>query len=327
MQAYVSAITEVGNADYGKFRFYASDELATSGANYSGDIRITSPIGAVIRDFGAGTSFPPGTSMTAINAADIPVDANGNWLLGTYMIQVRVLRSGYSADYTASYYLGPKSVKKCVLASDETGGSQFNIDVVCSTAKILFKDATSYTGWTVTSRVVSVIPPNLPGAPSVLTDYDIGPGVVTKELTFSHVNATWQATLLTKFSKENNYTSAGGFTLVKITNLDAIRNSETQFVVCESSLCSVYACMKSLFLAMEARACAAGGWAKLSAADLQKWSYLNALMTMSRGALLCSNEADAQMWLVKMKDALAVDCGCGCDDSVTTDPIPYTPAV
>lgn len=310
MLAEISMITDQGSNN-GKIALKMADNDPGAAPGYTVKWGVIGPLGTV-RDIGsdAGTAFANNGTVTVYE--DIPLDSSGAYLAGAYTFAWTVvddtaevfIEGTHTFDYSPA--VGPS----------ENGAATLVASYNCLSGKINVADATVLGDYTLETRTISVLPPQVAGQPLPVAQVTNDP---TLELDIEWNNAPYQVSLtivrkLTITEDDTTFIVLEQFTANKTLN-----------IVCDTSMCSAAACLEKEITALDALACSKGDWSDLTPAEKAKAErsvYYGVLALLYRN---CGDMNKAAEYGAK-----AGDCGCGCssaDATTTPGPSPYTPPI
>lgn len=302
-------------ANDGKIRLNMID----NGAGPVGDFNIywgvTGPLGQVLKVYDPLT--PDDNILNGQTSQiflDIPLDTNGNYQAGTYTFQWKFDDTGAPmadpTEGTYSFEYAPVVTPGSPVSGDATMAATYN----CLNAKITVQDTTNIVGYITTSRLISVLPPQIAGQPA--------PVAVTStndlfETTFEWNNAPYQVSLLILRTLEE---VTAGMTFYVRERLVA---NVTLDIICNTDLCDAAACLASEVTALDLLSCGVGGWANLTATQKYKAEKALYYTVIALAYRQCGNFNKAAKWGAK-----ADTCDCGCTDATTGGGIePYVPPI
>lgn len=275
-------------------------------------IGITAPSGEEIKAFPTVTPDAQldGGESDSFNI-DIPLDSEGNYLSGTYVITVR--RDG-STDTTVEkeYVYTPHN------APDHLSGSTtLTTAFSCLTGIIQAIDDTDYTtlGLTLDDREIQITPPSIDPQADVIS------ATAAATMVVAYTNVAYQVQLSTSLTwdEEDLGDSVDAFSTGTILDYKSID------VTCETDgICESLDCLGNELTKAYNEACAAGGYSRLAGTTKDKieWAMLN--LAMAKFQYDCGNVTSSQTFLARAKEG--INCGCGCSGATSdSTPQPFTP--
>lgn len=288
-----------GDANDGKIvvRFFEDASTTT----FTGKVSIISPTGVVLRSYATGSvSFVgPGTASILV---PIPLDGAGEYLRGTYTIQVFLDDNGAGPhpliEVTHPYYFCPHN------SPDHTTSDLIKLGVVldCAAETLLATDETDYTDITRLTRVLTTTPPAVTNVAASTT----GTGSLTSAVTYT--NVTYGTELEVSFSY--NSETSGGVPFISYGS--AVVFVETK-VDCDPNLCATVNCLTERFNTLKSRSKQAGGWYNLPAQERENYEYVASLVALAQMARGCNNYTQSKAYIDEAKTLLNCDCGCAAE--------------
>lgn len=309
--------TNADSANNGKIVVTMQNTDPSPGTPYDFYIGITSPSGEEIKALPTDTpdaTIDGGADDSDTFNVDIPLDANGDYLEGTYTFYTRRDDNGADDTTVTDTYLFTATNAPDNLSGTPTLVVAFN----CLTGKITATDTTDYDalGLTLNERVITLTPPSL-DSQGVVTS-----GSATASMTVAFTNVTYQVSLFADFESASE-TDLGDD--VSVSAQGSLTLYEEVNVECETGgICASLECIGDELDKVHNQACAAGGYHNLSGTikDKMTWAMLN--LTMAKFQYDCGNVSLSETYLTRAKEG--INCGCGCTDSTSdSTPAPYTP--
>lgn len=304
-----------GNANDGKIVVTMLNSDALAGTPYDFYIGVTSPSGEVLKALPTVTpdaTLDGGADETDTFNVDIPLDADGAYLGGTYVFTVR-RDDGASDDTTVEkeyLYVVHNAVDHF------TGTPSLVVTFNCATGVILATDTTDYAaaGLNDPTREIEITPPSIdPQGADDTTDASLSMTVAYTYVTYGVRMSSVFSTDLTSLEDDVSVYLSGSVELY-----DEVE------VTCETGgICGSLGCLSDELTKVYNQACAAGGYPNLPSVTKDRivWSMMN--LTMAKLQFDCGNTTLSQTYLTRAKEA--INCGCGCADESDPTPAPYTP--
>lgn len=255
-----------------------------------------------------------GTPTANMPLVTVPMDSYGDWLEGTYTIKFHIsdalLPPPPIYDAQASTFL--LDVKKqgttnCVIKPS----IEVNID--CHCLKMLVSDVTAYTGVTLISREITIVPPTIPNTPAPVNITTVQPNI---EIDFSYTNVSYGITLYSVY--EHTYNNG------EITVQEDIAGTDTYKIVCQRNLCKLIKCLEEKVNALIKKAAKVGGFESLPLELRDEYYLLQQYLFLYNVFANCGDWVKADKYFDLLSAAL--DCDCGCSNSEMDTPIAVTPA-
>lgn len=311
--------TKLGDANDGKITIFANGSAVPSLNTYMVGYSVVDPTGVEIKAMpGIGLfdfDFIGGGVGASQSTLAIPVDTDGKYLKGDYVINIRYQIDTASAitapvTLTRTYYYAP-----VVNPGDATGSDVvLTVSASCVTGLIKGIDNTVYTGRTISARTLTLFPPTITGQPTPANTVASGTsGTLTAQTTTLFDNVTWNASLDCSWSS----TSAGDFDIDEVVRTI---NAKEIPVTCQLDYCALANCVEADFNALATETCGTGGFAALSPTQIGNILYKSQLFMLGFLKEQCGDMVAAKKYFDQLKE-VSGDCGCGCSD--TTSPTPF----
>jgi len=320
----IQFVTDPNSSDKGKITFTTShgSGYPYPGVGYEIYVKITDPTGTVVNVVppfsGPGNYSFVYPGPVEYSAIDIPLDSNGKYLSGNYIVELWKKTIGASAGtetkiLTGTYNFCPHNTPQ----NTANTHLSFSETLSCVTGEITVTDNSKYSqapDYLVrTYRDLRIAPPLIDGRDPVFTSS------ATLSLIVEWTNVDYG--ISEKVSYEyNTITSYANNTFKSVAG---VINFINYAVTCDSSICATLQCLATYFTDLEAKACGNGGWSRLTAAEQGNFTYAAAMVNLASMSLSCGNVTNYQLYLNKAKSVLS-DCGCGCSDCAD-DPKPFVP--
>lgn len=248
----------------------------------------------------------PNTSRTSINTINLPLDADGEILLGQYTVTV---------NYFDNTIIPPDpfpngSPQRTYNFQCPCPEPEFQITVDCGNSTVKVEDVTDYgSNATITARVLKVYPPPVLNLPPYTTSAEsiTVSGIFTK---------TWTAEVITDVT----YTFPDGSTLLK-----QIVGVQEFDVECDNDICKILCCISNLKKTYERLECKNPTAAQTFFDD--KLKPLLLASTLYQMYSRCGDSTKAAELLADIKNITGCtdDCaGCNADDDSPIEIIPST---
>jgi hypothetical protein len=318
----IKFVTDPLSSDKGRITFSTvSVGFPIPAVGYEIYVKITEPTGVILN---APPPFSgPGDYLYASGSPGtwwigIPLDSNGNYLSGDYLIELWSKTPGAAAGtevkiLTATYNFCPHNVP----SNTANNRLSFSETLSCVTGNLTVTDLSLYSQapdfFVQTFRDLRISPPLIDGRAAVFTSSN------TLTLTVQWTNVIYG--ISEKVSYEYNVVTSYANNTFK--SLAGVINFIEYAVNCDSSICATVECLGTYFTDLEARACANGGWSRLTAAEQGNFAYVSAMVNLANMSLTCGNVTNYELYLNKAK-AILNDCNCGCAEC-SDDPKPFVP--
>lgn len=289
----------------GKFLIGDTSGYAGAGINtadVNGQITIVGPDGQQFQTGSPGDIvFPPGTN----GVINIPLDSNGDYQEGTYAFTyVTVVTGGVDAGT----YSTTLSVDFCV----ETPEAQFTWLSDCYCEPVLtLTDATAYGSWVISSRVLTLYPPNNAPQNTPIT----GSGVTVNTGSTDVYAGLWAAGLETEVSRDyGTYTVTDIVSSLNETGGN-VNSSVTYTLSCDLDVCSIRCCINAQYnryiTALQ------NGNVPLANASKAVWEEMVALYSMIVQAVECGKTDNVNTYLsrIRLIGNCTEDCCSGSDST------------
>jgi len=268
--------------------------------------RVTSPSGIIIKaiDFG----IPDGQLTLALPSASmplvpLPVVTDGSFEEGTYGIDFYVELPGIPGVYVEVFMTFVLDIKN---QGSDTCVKKGLIDVAtdCFCLKMTITDKSDYSDVTVLSKTMTISPPVTLTDPTP-TDIVTTNDVIT--IDFGYSGVTYNTYLFSTY----NYpvTPTGGWP--PITVQESLSFTQAHKVLCDFNLCKLIKCINDFFEACRIAASNVGGIQNLPFEKLDKWLYIEQLLTVYNTAIKCQDAVMLEKIFRTLQEL--VDCDCGCD--------------
>jgi hypothetical protein len=249
-------------------------------------------------------TFPDGDSaivaidpnVSTTNATvSIPLDANGDYMTGTYTFFYSIVVSGVVQPGTYTQSINYDFCPTLELIPGSCTPPCLDVIVNCFCLKITASDDTDYGTPTNITRELTLYPPQSLSLPSVSTS---------------------ASSLVYDFSHTGGYevqvnTSVGYLNTTQNVGIAArVKGSIYKNIKCDRDLCSLYNCIKKLFVSLSKKADNLGGWDKLPMEQREEWLRVLSLSELFDHALKCGDYNDADKFYDQIKDLVNCDCGC-----------------
>ena len=290
--------------DYGKI-VVTRENVGTDERGY---MRITDPSETVIKEYDDATpDFNVATADLEFKM-DIPKDANGKFLEGTYRFQTREDVPASPGVFTD---IMDTSQKFCPKST--TNPFNFEFAVKCLCAKATFTDKTDYGTFDTFARTITIKHPVITG---VTTPADIVNTTDNDEditLTHSNVNYTVDVSVVITWTIETD----------EVTVEERIQATNIYRIECTTDLCGIAKCIDNYFQDLVNKSKSYGAFTALPVRDLDRWNKISGYLAVYNVYKDCNNTDKMDEVFAKIKDL--VPCTCDCEDSVdTTTPTPIT---
>jgi hypothetical protein len=289
-----------GEANYGKIK--VSNITAIPAGDERAFIEITGPAGAVKDvDFSAqDIDLNAGDNELLL---DVPVDAVGEWLEGTYKVSVWQDTMSNPGNYTLFQY----EFTFCPVAAN--AAISFVANCIC--AKITVEDESNY-GSASVSRTMKIIPPTIPGEAAPAT---IEVSASSHTFDFSWANVKYQVILEATVTTE-----------IIPSVFIYEENSTTGWydVVCDYDLCGLISCVTTELNRILNLAQSKGGLQNLPTYEFDAYIKTLRNFLLHNAYIDCGDYAAAQAMYETIKGDL--NCQCGCSPAGTTEPVAVTAA-
>lgn len=314
--------TDPNSARKGKIVLFGQESVNLSPDYWTMYVKITDPTGTVIHTppaFSALGDYNV-TALTQTIWSDIviPTDSNGNYLSGNYLIEIwkRFVSDALPAAVkiaNETYNFCPHNTPLNTLNSRLS----FSQTLSCVTGLLTGNDLTDYTAlaFTRTSRLLTIDPPAIDGRANVTSSTN------TVSITVTYTNVSYGILYNITYTYSPQVSALDATTSI-ITQAGVI-NYVNYAVTCDSSICATVECLGTYFTDLEAKACAKGGWSRLTAAEQGNFTYVSAMINLASMSLACGNVTNYELYLNKAK-AILNDCNCGCAEC-SDDPKPFVP--
>lgn len=255
------------------------------------------------------TAVPPGYTELVI-LGDIDTSRSGVYLPDTYTFDIRSQFGAATpvAIPVAKYLFNP--VQPAVAGGNiiDWGETINTVDGIVS-----FLDSTDYTGYTVSSREMTIVYPQITGVTT--PDTIITQGSVNVSAPITYLNVTYSGTLenLIKALLTDTYD-------VEFEYRERFIRRKDVPISIYTDLCEVSACITTEFERLDTAACAAGGFDKMSSIDKHKFYDLAAQMSLWSIARQCNDKEQMNTVVQTIKSKLPDDCGCPDGDNA---PVAY----
>jgi hypothetical protein len=287
-----------GNADYGK--------LVLEGTLGGGDdilvnvfVDLISPTGISINTH--NFAVPDlAVATTAEKKWDIPTDANGDYVRGTYTIRI------YEEQTVSAAGATPLVISESYYYQAFDSKSNLSWSEVCVPGVVgvlTLVDAGDYSALLETSREMKIVfPPqeNLPDLTGTGTSLSINP---------HWTNVDYVGSVTVEYYSQND-------DMVDLEWFEQYGWSQQVIKHFACSSCEITECVNEYATKVAAKACT-------STADNEKIAKLTLYEIAYRNAKQCGNLADAATWADKIKTLLGCDCGC----SESGEPAPFETAI
>lgn len=248
-------------------------------------------------------------SQTAMNEEDtltfdIPVDANGNYLLGEYRFDVR-LRDRDEADGTIqTKYLYTYDFQSI------TGITELSVTEVadCWIKTLVVQDDTDYGDYDV-DRTINITAPTVQGYSLASA---IAAGGALASVALQLYNVTYQisvASVVTKETLSGVDSNDGDDYEFGIYEVKSFSYTNGKTIVCDKDGCGLISCADSYLRDVLNKACARGGVANLTREDQETFGKITAMIQMYQWAHTCKNQDMVDYYYQQLKELLS-DCGC-----------------
>lgn len=315
---------QVGSGYTGKIHaeVYPQGSVPSISASWAA-FKMTAPDGTVFKDadadFGVGTPTSTPTVFDVSNfyvgaqfwsGVDFPTDSTGAYQKGVYTIIAYVKRQATSGgaismtSETITYDFCPVTnalspyVAKLVRTLN------------CSAGKLKLDDLTTYTGWTVSSHLLTITPPAITGlSPTTTALYSL-------QISLTYTNVSYGYSMSANGVKEVNVTPTNFYdSLFRVAELVTWSTSTSVFVAC-TNLCSVLSCAKTALSELEAKRLATG---KLSEADMFTHDKITDRLTLIQMDMICGG-ANVDQYLDELSTIISGVCSCS---AVSTTATPF----
>ena len=273
-----------------------------SGAISQARVKITSPIGLVIKDFAVAPAWDIDAPNGVVDGSvAIPV-AGPDYLVGTYIIEVQDWTTGTQVDTTyEGYFCGPKT------------GFDFTISINCLTAKGLVVDTTTYPGTEefltkfISANAGSI--PNLPPSTPVTTTTS-----PTLEFPVTHTGVSYAATVdITYIWYDDRWPwlcVAEQWSLSKTVTSDCV------------NICKVLSCINQKIKEILAMSQKCGGIDRLPVNIKDKLTSGISYLQIYNSAVACVDYTLASTAIENAADAFGISC---CNDGGVEEITPACP--
>lgn len=267
-------------------------------------IKITKPGGTVIKDqdFNAPDLDLDG-GPTEYTIA-IPTTTGGDYLAGTYLIEIAEDTPGDPGVYyeeTYSFYWCPLELK---------GVIGFVANCICG--KITITDETPYGTATVVDRSMTVYPPQIPGQPPPTPTETSNDSMI---ISFGYANVQYQTVLEVEIERT---------IITSVVSNEELTKTQWNKVICDYNFCELLTCVQAEYTRILALASAKGGIKNIAASELDAWLKLTKNFQLLNSFMACGDYSAAQDMYEQIKADLNCDCDCG--DANTTEPVAISPA-
>jgi hypothetical protein len=285
--------------------------------------KITAPDGTVFKDadvaFGVGTPTSTPTIFDVSNfyvgaqfwgGVNFPTDSTGAYQKGVYTIVAYVKRQATAGgaismtNETITYSFCPVTnalspyVAKLVRTLNCAGG------------KLKLDDLTNYTGWTVSSHLLTITPPVITGVAPTTTSLN------SLQISLTYTNVSYAYSMSANGVKEINVTPTNFYdSLFRVAELVTWSTATSVFVAC-ANLCSVASCAKTALMEMEAKRAATG---KQSEADSATTNKILARLALIQTDMICGG-LNIDQYISELQTIIKGVCNCG---ATSTTPTPF----
>lgn len=267
-------------------------------------IKITKPGGTVIKDQDFNTPDLDLNGGPTEYTISIPTTTGGDYLAGTYLIEIAEDTPGDPGVYyeeTYSFYWCPLELK---------GVIGFVANCICG--KITITDETSYGTGTVVDRTMTVYPPNIPGQPPPTPTETSNESMI---ISFGYANVQYQTILEVEMERT---------IITGVISNEELTKTQWNKVICDYNFCELLTCVQAEYDRILTLASAKGGIKNIAAAELDGWLKLTKNFQLLNSFMACGDYSSAQDMYEQIKDDLNCDCDCG--DANTTEPVAISPA-
>lgn len=287
------------------------ENTGTPGTTWDFYLQMVSPSGEVLKSMPDTPDLSLDGEERNSVSMDIPLDSNGEYLEGDYVVAVR--RTNGVQDTTVEVTFAYESH---VNPDNVSGTAVVDATIACLTGRITATDETPYTpeGLTLEERTLSIIPPAIDPQDAA----ESSTGTVT--LVVGYTNVTYQVKLAVEYSwleddLGNDITSKCTGSLIVYKEV---------FVDCEDGgICGSLDCIAEELEKIQDQACEVGGFTRLPQSQKDKIAYAMMNLSMAKMQYDCGDVEAANAFVEKAKEG--IKCGCGCGSSTTPTPRPYTP--
>lgn len=289
-------------------------------SNVFAAIKIVAPDGTIVKDAAAGfgvttpTSTPSVYDLTNVYSAPqtwagipIPTDSTGAYMKGNYTITtyLKYVDSVSSAITMSSDVI---TYNFCPVTNTASPYATKLVRTLnCSAGTLKLDDLTSYTGWTVSSHVITITPPAVTLLPSVTT------ALYSLQTNITYTNVSYAYGMSANGTKTTSVTP----TIVYDSSYRVIEsvtwNTATSVFVACANLCSVASCAKKALSELEAKRTATG---KLSESDMFTHDKIVDRLVLIQTDMICGG-ANIDQYLAELQTIIQGVCNCSSSTTAT----------
>lgn len=290
---YTTLFSPAADRKSGTVRITSTSDIVGEGIALSdvvGAVNAWAPDGSQFNS--ANLSSPDIADYTVQRYVDIalPIDVDGNVMEGNYIFQLLERVSG--AVDPGDYNSEKLTFELCIVCP--TPSLTPTVDCLCGSISV--RDTTDYSGWTTTSRTLTLRPPGLENqthAPIVssttvvdTTGEDIFVGTYSVRLQWTGSNGTLSCSIDYTYEFDSN---------------------------CDFDLCSLQCCIEALYNSMQSVRQGKGSEFELMRLESQ-WQQTINLMVMVEQASQCGQTDQVSDYVAQIKQITNCSDGCGCAD-------------
>lgn len=285
--------------------------------------KITAPDGTVVKDLptdflvGSPTVVPTAYDLINVYTApqtwagiSIPRDSTGAYMKGTYTLATYMK---YTANVGGAISMSTETItfNFCpVTNSNSTYATKLVRTLNCAAGTLKLDDLTNYTGWTVSSHLITITPPTVTGLSPITTAlYSLQINLTYTNVSYAYgvsANGTKTTTIVPPDFYDSTY---------RVTELVTWTTATSVFVAC-ANLCSVASCAKKALSELELKRSATG---KLSEADMFTHDKIVDRLVLIQTDMICGG-TNIDQYLSELQTIIQGVCNCS---AVSTTATPF----
>jgi hypothetical protein len=302
-----------GNADNGKIIIVTTNDGLTStieGAEAVNiRIRVTAPTGIIYDTITSGSADATGLAVAAAltKKVTIPVTSNSD-VMGTYIVEIKVEITANTADnttLTGEYEYCPEDKSSVRFAGN------------CQGPSLQLFDKSTYLGYTLLSRVLTLVHPEIEGTQLPNTTTGNSQIIIAP----THSNVVYQGSITTTVQKSLEVEVLEGYDDVFTFYYNATWTTTSNYTFkCATNLNDIANCYIEKMTTLEAKACRVGGYKALSKQEFDLMIAMQNIWVLYTLAQSCGDYDKMETYHTQLKALLNCDC-CGSSSASTIEPI------